>query len=320
MEQLFLLHTLTFPYTLLFFEDRYTLLVIFILTEARVVGGLVGIAIGDALGAPFESLPPLARPVREMTGGGPHGRKKGGITDDTLQALAVARSLVSSHGFDPADLIPRLLRGYLEHPAFYGPTSREVFEKILHGVPSEHAAHLVHQNQGSRSNGSVMRGPPLGMYFREPRTVRDVSLACSRLTHLDVVAGECSVVMNVMVSRLCRGASRQNALHTALSFCADVEVVGMLSRYWQFDPDPSLDPLLSIHAALSFFLTARSFENALIEAVQRGGDADTVGALCGALCGAHWGVEKIPPRWMADLECAEQIKEVAYQLWRVAEW
>jgi ADP-ribosyl-[dinitrogen reductase] hydrolase len=294
-------------------------LVIFILTESRTLGGLLGLATGDALGAPVEGLTPPPVPVRDMTGGGPHHRKAGGLTDDTLQALAVARSLIERHGFDPADLVSRLVDVYRRNPEFFGPTSTGVFEGVLRGIPFDQAARQVHEAGGSRSNGSVMRGPPLGLYYRNPAQVREVSLACSRLTHYDTVAGECSAVVNVMISRLSRGATRERALRDALLECGNEEVRGMLSRYWEYRINPSLDALLATHAAISLFLTAGSFEEALITAVNQGGDADTVGAVTGALAGAYWGVDSIPLRWVYRLQDVESILQVAYLLWRAAE-
>ena len=292
---------------------------IFILTEARTRGGLIGLAVGDALGAPLEGLPPPAIPVRDMTGGGPHGREKGSVTDDTLQALSVARSLIFCRGFQATDLIPRLLESYLQNPSLYGPTSREVFEQVLQGVSPERAALFVHEKKGSRTNGCVMRGPPLGLWYRDIMLVRSLSIACSRLTHLDPVAGECSAVINVIISRVARGASRESAFQEALAICEDEEVAILLSHYWQTDPDPSLDALLTTHAAVSLFLAADSLENALLSAINLGGDADTVGAVCGSLSGAYWGYPAIPSRWLADLEYLKEIDAVAIQLWQTAE-
>jgi ADP-ribosyl-[dinitrogen reductase] hydrolase len=293
--------------------------VIFILTESRALGGLVGLATGDALGAPLEGLPPPPVPVRDMTGGGPHRRIAGEITDDTLQALAVARSLAECRGFDAADMMLHLLEAYQCDPSLYGPTSTAVFEQILSGVPPQRAVRLVHESRGSRSNGSVMRGPPLGLFFRDPSRVREVSLSCSRLTHLDPLAGECSATVNIMISHLSRGATRKYALRHALVWCRNETVRSMLSRHERFPIDPSLDALLATHAAVSIFLSAGSFEEALISAVNRGGDADTIGALTGALSGAYWGISSIPTRWIAGLKEEKEIRQVAFRLWHAAE-
>ena len=93
----------------------------------------------------------------------------------------------------------------------------------------------------------------------------------------------------------------------------------MLGSYKEYAPEPSLDALLCSHAALSCFMNARSFEEALVTAVNLGGDADTVGACCGALAGACWGMEAIPERWIRDLEGVPGILSLADELAGAAE-
>jgi ADP-ribosyl-[dinitrogen reductase] hydrolase len=93
----------------------------------------------------------------------------------------------------------------------------------------------------------------------------------------------------------------------------------MLGSYKEYAPESSLDALLCSHAALSSFMGAATFEDALVSAVNLGGDADTVGACCGALAGANWGMGAIPERWIADLEDYPRISSVADELARVGE-
>ena len=64
-------------------------------------------------------------------------------------------------------------------------------------------------------------------------------------------------------------------------------------------------------------MTARTFENALLSAVNLGGDADTVGACCGALAGSCWGIDTAPERWTTVLEDREDLLRLADALWDV---
>ena len=134
------------------------------------------------------------------------------------------------------------------------------------------------------------------------RSVYEVSIACSRLTHYDPVAGHCSAFLNMMVSDMCRGASRIQAFIHARSRCRDAEVLDKLGSFERYRPDPSLDAVLCSHAALTCFMNARTFENAVLSAINLGGDADTVGACCGALAGAYWGIDAVPERWSRVVE------------------
>jgi ADP-ribosyl-[dinitrogen reductase] hydrolase len=272
---------------------------------------LLGLAVGDALGAPLEGHPPPARVVREMPVGGMY-------TDDTLQAVALARSLVVSRTFSPDDCMARFLEGYLRYPEFYGPTSSAVFSLVLEGVPLGVAAEQVHRTLGgSRSNGSVMRGPPLGVFYSSP-SLEEASLACSRLTHWDPVAGACSAFVNRMVVDLARASPREDAFWHACSTCRIHEVGGYLSNFRNHPPDPSLDALLATHCAITVFMGTESFTDAVVRAVNLGGDADTIGAITGALAGAYWGATAIPPLWRVQLWDHDHIINVASDLYWTA--
>jgi ADP-ribosyl-[dinitrogen reductase] hydrolase len=291
----------------------------FITGNLHATGSLVALAIGDALGAPLEGSPKTESWVTEMLPGGRHSRKKGQITDDTLQAKAVTESLAACRGFNQNDLVLRLLHGYEKRPEWYGPTSSAFFTLVKSGTLPHRAAWLVHKRlHGSRSNGSVMRGFPVGIFYPSPY-VYEVSLACSQLTHFDTVAAHCSAWLNVMVSDMCRGVSRIKAYRHARSLCTNPEVQSILGNYTEYTPVASLDAVLCSHAALTCFMNARTLEGAILSAINLGGDSDTAGACCGALAGTYWGFEAIPERWTRDLEDFPNILHCAEQLWNCAE-
>ena len=246
-------------------------------------------------------------------------RKKGEVTDDTLQAIAVAESLGACRGFDQKDLILRLVSGYEKRPEWYGPTSSLFFMLLQSGTVPHLAAWQVHKRRGSsRSNGSVMRGFPLGIFYPAPR-VYEMSLACSRVTHFDPVAGHCSAFLNTMVSDLCRGIPRKTAFRHARSLCTDNEVHAVLGSYENYPVIPGLDAVECSHAALSCFMNAKTLENALLSAINLGGDADTIGACTGALAGAYWGLDAIPGRWRRDLEGYGELVGLAERVWELAD-
>lgn len=289
----------------------------FISGYLRQVGSLVALAVGDALGAPLEGSLQSEAWVTEMLPGGRHFRKKGAITDDTLQAMAVAESLVVCKEFNQKDLISRLFSGYEKRPEWYGPTSSKFFDLVKTGTLPHHAAWLVHKRNGSsRSNGSVMRGFPIGIFY-PAHEAYNVSLACSQITHYDPVAGHCSAFLNVMVSDMVRGVPRSRAFRHALSLCPNPEVHSMLGNYDGYSPEPSLDSVLCSHAALHCFMHARTLEGAILSAINLGGDADTVGACCGALAGAYWGIGAVPERWTRELEGYEELVRLAERMWGV---
>ncbi|NLM30425.1 MAG: ADP-ribosylglycohydrolase family protein [Methanomicrobiales archaeon] len=282
--------------------------------EIQSVGAFIGLAIGDAMGAPLEGLPPRSIAVTEMLGGGIHDTIPGQYTDDTLQASALAETLIHCAGFDADDFAERLIRVYRAHPEFFGPTSGAVLDLIAGGEKPEVAAARAHEMRGgSRSNGSVMRGVPLGIFY-PPAEVRAASLAASRVTHFDPAAGEASAVINRMVSGICRGEDRGIAFAAALDECQDVELKELLANYRDYPLEPSLDAILCTHCAVRVFLEAKTFREAIIRAVNLGGDADTVGAVTGGLAGACWGLSSIPESWLAALQDREELLDRARRL------
>ncbi|MFA4861814.1 ADP-ribosylglycohydrolase family protein [Methanoregula sp.] len=281
----------------------------------RHVGSLVALAIGDALGAPLEGSLHTGPFVTEMRPGGRHFRKKGEVTDDTLQAMAVAESLGACRGFDQKDIISRLISGYKKRTEWYGPTSSLFFDLVQSGTLPHHAAYLVDKCRGSsRSNGSVMRGFPLGIFF-PAREVYNVSIDCSAITHFDPVAGHCSAFLNTMASNLCRGVPRKTAFRHARSLCSNPEVHAVLGNYDQYRIIPGLDAVECSHAALTCFMNAKTLENAILSAINLGGDTDTVGACTGALAGAYWGLDAIPVRWRREVEGYDELVRLAERVW-----
>lgn len=291
---------------------------IFILNFDHAAGVIIGLAIGDAMGAPLEGLPAPAIPVRSFESGGIHGVKAGHFTDDTLQAVAIAESLVFCGGFSPEDVLRRWMRDFGYSPQYYGPTSSAVFELIREGAAPGDAAEKVWRGSGGgRSNGSVMRGAPLGVFF-PPAAVREVSVACARLTHRHPVAAECSAFVNRMVSDLARGAERSRAHTRALSACEDAEVRQVLADPFAFPLSPSLDALDATHCAVSVYMASSSFPDAVVGAINLGGDADTIGAICGALAGAEYGVGGIPAAWRAGLHRCGDLLALSAELYLAA--
>jgi ADP-ribosyl-[dinitrogen reductase] hydrolase len=161
-----------------------------------------------------------------------------------------------------------------------------------------------------------MRGFPIGIYYPADMAY-GISMESSRLTHYDPVAAHCSAWLTMMAADLCRGVTRGRAFAHARSRCRDAEVLAVLGSYERYRPVPSLDAVQCAHAALSCFMNARTFENAVLSAVNLGGDADTVGACCGALAGSYWGIGAAPERWTTVLEGYKDLIKLADALWQI---
>lgn len=66
----------------------------------KIIGSLIGLAVGDALGAPYEFKTPPYKVDDNYIEGGIHNVSIGEWTDDTSMALCLAQSLIEKNGFD----------------------------------------------------------------------------------------------------------------------------------------------------------------------------------------------------------------------------
>lgn len=282
----------------------------------RIPGTLIGSAIGDAMGAPFEGTCFLSSIPEKMVSGGPFSVRKGEYTDDTLQMIALAETLVTCRGFSRIDFLRRLLAIQQLHPEYFGPTSSRVLEKIRCGILPETASQ--HPPGGGRTNGAVMRGAPIGIFYR-PEHALTISREAAATTHPHPVAVACSGFVNLMVSVLCRGGSREQAFFHALKTCDNDEVKKRLALLSHAPLIPSTDALDTTHAAVTCWMEEPNFKSMIVRAICLGGDTDTIAAICGALGGAFFGVSGIPADWMNALEGAGSLLALEEKVWSAGE-
>ena len=141
--------------------------------QDRAEGALLGLACGDALGRPVEFRSPGAieaehGTLTEMVGNGTHSKPAGTITDDTEQALCIARSLVKRGEFDPEDIAERFVAWYNSGPFDIGLMTADALRRIDNGVAWDIAGQETWEERAEGSNagnGSVMRCAPLEIGF-----------------------------------------------------------------------------------------------------------------------------------------------------------
>jgi ADP-ribosyl-[dinitrogen reductase] hydrolase len=280
--------------------------------EHRVAGAVIGSAVGDALGAPFEFGPPgqlstrFPGPARgertEMCGGGSFGWAPGEFTDDTQMALLVGESLVDRDGLDAADLYERFLAWYAAGPVDVGDQTRAVLGS---GLPWDQAAAAHHARTGrAAGNGSLMRTTSAAVHFARHgrQATMDAGRRISALTHGDPSAGEGCAIFHELVRAALDGGDPLDAVGSALAGVAP-EHRQRWTRVLAPDWDPSrategngaVWPTLG--SAVWALRRASTFEDTLRLVVDLGGDTDTVAAVAGGLAGAVYGIAGIPMRW-----------------------
>jgi ADP-ribosyl-[dinitrogen reductase] hydrolase len=292
----------------------------------RVAGALVGSAVGDALGAPFEFGPPgrfsarfpvPARGARtEMCGGGVNDREPGEFTDDTQMALLLATSLVERDGLDEADLFARFVRWAEAGPPDLGAQTRAV---LTSGRPWDVAA-AGHSAATGRAagNGSLMRATPGAIWFSRAGTAATVDAArrISALTH-GPEAGEGCAVFAELVRVALDGEDPLAAVPAALELVAAEHRdrwAAVLAPDWTpgraTGKNGAVWPTLG--SALWALRLGGGFEAVLRRVVDLGGDTDTIACVAGALAGAVSGMAGIPMRWSSVVHgrvpgCGERV-------------
>jgi ADP-ribosyl-[dinitrogen reductase] hydrolase len=289
----------------------------------RVAGSCLGLALGDALGAPFEFLRansiPDPIPAFELPW---LDRPPGSTTDDTAMARNLMRSLSQRGGFDPEDLVVRHLEWFRTDPPDVGTLIARVLRRVDEGNDAAAVARAVWEERGpevSAGNGSVMYCPPLGVaYANRPVELFELAPALSELTHFDGRCRTAVLAVTLSVAALVRGEGAEDAARTALSAVEAheggeeleflVEAVGG-SRAID-GPDQGFC-LFTVGAALQALVRGGDFEAEVRRVVSLGGDADTNAAVAGAMLGARDGVGGLPAAWLGRLQDRDEIRAEA---------
>lgn len=296
--------------------------------RGRALGALVGLAVGDALGAPVEfkardSFPP----VTEMIAGGYFRLPVGAWTDDTAMALCLAESLNHEPNFDARDLLNRFLRWMDAH-------ENTSTGKCI-GVGQNTLAVLGHYRRTgevvappikgrSDGNGALMRVAPVAVrHWSNLTKAREIAAAQSRATHCSIFSEQICIAMMDILIGLVAGKSWSEATRDITSLEVASEIEHVFQGSWKHKNRDEIRSsgyvVDTFEAALWAVESTSSFEDALIAAVNLGHDADTVGAVAGQLAGALYGIDAIPQRWLHCLIKLDVIQDRFDCLWSSAD-
>jgi len=302
-------------------------------------GCILGTAVGDALGLPYEGL--SARRGARLF---PHPDRyhflpfgRGMCSDDTEHTLMVAQALIETAGYctayDSADPFRRHLAcsmrlWLLGLPAGIGMATLKGILKLWLFLPKRW------QGVYSAGNGAAMRSALLGVFWGDehPRLLSLHLAACTRLTHTDPKAEQAAMVVAHAAHASFRGAGRVAPLQYAermreLLGPEGAELAGLIDRAAASAAAGEDTPafarslglergvtgyaLHTVPVALHAWLAhPGDYRGAVLAAIACGGDTDTVAAITGAIAGAGCGAESIPPQWLARL--AESPRDVAW--------
>ena len=314
------------------------------MTPSRARGALYGLAIGDALGMPTQMLSraqirdrwgPLLAGFEPAPPGHPiaAGLPAGTVTDDTEQAVLLARLLIKGNGtIDPNELAIALVdweqdmaeRGSLD---LLGPSTKRAVAAVLAGVPPQEAG------SAGATNGAAMRITPLGIVVPPPpfcrlSTLVDHVVMASRVTHNTgiALAGAAAVAAAVSAGVSGEGIPAATALAiqaARIAACrghwvagADVAAriewaTGLVTGRDEAEAAELIYALVgtslatqeSVPAAFAVLAAVPADPwRACLLAASLGGDCDTIAAMAGAIAGACHGVGSLPAEAIAVVD------------------
>lgn len=267
---------------------------------SKALGAYLGLAVGDALGAPVEFL--TKREIKhkgihcEMTGGGWLKLKPGQITDDTEMSLYLGRAWLQAGGWDARIAAEQLAAWLKHHPIDVGNTCRRgirryMLDGSLHGEACD----------GDGGNGAAMRILPIALAtYGDDAAFQHAALEQAHITHHHPLSDAATLALGRMVHSLLAGQGLKQCIKLAKAL---VEA----HPQFKFSPYPGRASgyiVDTMQTVLHHFIHADSFESCVVETVNCGEDADTNGAIVGMLAGALYGVEAIPQRWLDKLDVA----------------
>jgi ADP-ribosyl-[dinitrogen reductase] hydrolase len=296
------------------------------------IATLVGCAIGDALGNPFEmhgaNSPSLLKWDGLFKAGGTFWKGEAGqYTDDTLMSIALASSLIEKDGFDPEDVLKKYTAWKDSgNTRGIGGTTALALSKVKLGATWEETG-VVYNVDGSPvgGNGSAMRASPIGLYFRHDlNKLLEVAITDASITHnsLEPKMGSVAVALGValLANRTHDPQSVLDEVEGVLSESIVKEKLQLVQKHLSEATDPRLALLdigtqgytpETVGAAFYCLAATDNFRSAVEMAIRAGGDTDTTAAIVGALAGTWYGLEGIPEEYKSveDFELLNSLTE-----------
>ena len=296
------------------------------MTVERFQGCLLGLALGDALGAAHEGGP-LERLLWAVIGTTSVGHIR--WTDDTQMSLDVAESLIATGTLDLEDLAARFAGSY-RWSRGYGRSTSRLLKRVARGMHWREANRTVHRD-GSFGNGAAMRAPVVGLFFASRRNdLAATARLSASVTHAHPLGMEGAALVASATAFAVVGCPAAEILKAAASACTLEPFLARLETAMKWlnsgvEPTPadvagqlghgiaaSESCVTAVYVAVRFldrrFLELQEFVTAC------GGDVDTIGAMAGSILGAANGVTRLPAEELERLEQRERLMNVASSL------
>ncbi len=305
---------------------------------------LLGVAIGDALGVPYEFSEReemKKNPAKDMVGFRVHNQPPGTWSDDSSLTFCLAESMVK--GYDLKTTSELFVKWkdeayWTAHNQVFDigiTTSKAIskLETILRTKNSENLKLLKHSAEVSdNGNGSLMRILPFVFEIKSKEIKEQFGLVWenSALTHRHIRAAmSCMIYLKLaenLLNKMEKKVAYQKTRNEIMQLWEEISFPDIernhFERVIQSDiQDAKKDSIKtggyvieSLEASLWSFLTSNSFEDAVLTSINFGHDTDTTGAITGGIVGLYYGNKNIPEFWIATLARLEDILELGDKL------
>ena len=302
--------------------------------KSKFLGSLVGVALGDAIGASREGHGMAAEQDIRHIAQIEHPLR---YTDDTHMTIGVAESLIENRGFNGAHMAKRFADNYFKEPwRGYGPGPPRVFHLLKNGEAWDKAASHIYPG-GSFGNGAAMRVAPIGLLlWNDPANLREVAYHTSMITHshslgMEGAALQARAIALAVAESPDEKLDVQSFVSRLLDFTAEDIYHAKLTRFTTLLERPydreaivrelghGIEAFNSVLTAIfSFLAHPRDFASTIVYAISLGGDTDTIASMAGAISGAYLGIKAITQEWQERLANRDYILNLAGRLWQVA--
>jgi ADP-ribosyl-[dinitrogen reductase] hydrolase len=290
----------------------------------RAVGCFVGLAVGDALGAPLEFRPRGSfRLVTDMQEGGSFHLKRGEWTDDTSMALCLAESLLVCGGFDARDMMDRFVAWAFENKFSSRKRSfgfgQTFFTSLItyRRTGDPFCGSLKPKRPG---NGCIMRLAPVPIYYYpDQESAVYFSGESARTTHGMAECIYASRLFGALLTDALSGKRKESMLFQREPEPEAPPQIQEIARgAYRYKKEGQIEGTFfagkCLEAALWCFLKTDSYREAVLMAVNLGGDTDSTAAVCGQISGAYYGFDAIPAGWVEAIAKRDLILKMAEDL------
>ena len=310
----------------------------------KITDALLGVAVGDAVGVPFEfksRAEMKSTPAKDMIGYGTHNQPPGTWSDDSSLTFCLAESLVN--GYDLKDISQRFIQW--KNQAYWsvrgnvfdiGITTARAITRLRQIIEDNDLEDLKKQKyygkEYDNGNGSLMRIIPLLFYIKGKPIEEQFEIIweISALTHRHIRAAMSCLIYLTLAEKLLGGKDKETAYSEMrteiLSFWNDMQFSDEEREHFkkviQNDIRKTpIDDLKSggyvievLESSIWFFLNKNSYEDTILSIINLGHDTDTSAAIAGGLAGIYYGQNNIPEYWIVSLARMEDIIDLGNRL------